>query len=440
MLRKYFFLNNDCFLIKGALRGAIYNLNSGNVFSVNENGVRILEMLDNGITLPQVLSLNRNITKSNLIAYLKTLQEKGLGNFNEAKTNKRMEKIKIDSMLKYILHLELTTACNLRCLHCYNESSIDQFSKKNNQVSLSKWKSAIKDAYEMNCRRIQFIGGEPFLKRKLMFELINYAKHLGYPSIEVSSNGTLITNADFEYLKNIGVGLAFSFYSVDYQAHDLITTQKGSWNKTLNTIRNAVKMGIPLRVSVVAMKQNEKDIKRTVDFLKSIGIQNVKSTAIEPSGRGCNTNLITTDILSKQVFGRPYFAKINKNIFWRNKTGHNCFMEQMCIGSDGSVYPCLAEREISYGNIMTESKSFREIFLSKTAKKIRGLSKDNIEICKDCEYRYCCFDCRVRAWDFLKNNFHSKPWWCSYNPYKGTWNNKETAIKGGKEKWERVLI
>lgn len=323
-MKRYFGLKPDCVLVRGALRGAIYDLNSGNVFSVDENSVKILEDLNNGLVLSKVLSSHKNITKHYIMAYLNILQERGLGEFNDAKMDRETKSVEIDSMLRYVLHLELTNACNLYCLHCYNESDV---SKKNNEVSLEKWKQSIQDAYDMNCRRVQFIGGEPFLKRKLMFELIDYAKHFGYLSIEVSSNGTLITNDDFEYLKDNKISLAISFYSDDCRIHDLITSRNGSWRKTLDAIRDVLKMGVTLRVSVVVMKQNEKDIEKTIDLLKSIGVQNVKSTAIEPSGRGCNTNLITTDILSKQILGKPYFSKVDKKIFWRNKSGHNCFME-----------------------------------------------------------------------------------------------------------------
>ena len=435
-MKRYFGLKPDCVLVRGALRGAIYDINSGDVFSVDENSAKILEDLNNGLILSDVLSSHKNITRHDITAYLNILQEKGLGEFNDINVNKETKLVEIDSMLRYVLHLELTNACNLHCLHCYNESDIN---KKNNEVSLEKWKQSIQNAYDMNCRRVQFIGGEPFLKRKLMFELIGYAKYLGYLSIEVSSNGTLIINTDLEYLENNKIALALSFYSDNYQTHDSITLRNGSWRKTLDVIKSALKMGVILRVSVVVMKQNEKDVEKTIDLLKSIGVKNVKSTAIEPSGRGCNVNLITTEILNRQVIGKPYFAKINKNIFWRNKSGHNCFMEQLCVGADGSVYPCLAERNISYGNI-TQQKSLKEIFLSDEAKMIKSLGKDNINICRDCEYRYCCFDCRVRAWDFLKNNFHPKPWWCSYNPYKGIWNDKEIFLKGGEEKWKKILI
>jgi hypothetical protein len=51
-------------------------------------------------------------------------------------------------------------------------------------------------------------------------------------------------------------------------------------------------------------------------------------------------------------------------------------------------------------------------------------TKDQVAVCKDCEYRYVCFDCRPlsegaaggRA-DYL----HAPYPRCTYNPYTGEW-------------------
>lgn len=421
--KRFFVLNPDCFLVKGVSRGAIYDLKSGNVYSVDGLSMKIIESLDLGGEFSQVLNLDKSLNSKDVLSYLDGLCEKGLGRWEKVFTAKVPTAIPaMNEILKYTLHLELTNNCNLRCVHCFNESGVTKANLKN-EPSLNQWENAIKDAYSMNCRRVQFIGGEPFLRRRLMFKLISFARDVGYKSLEISSNGTLMSDSDFKVLKEYDVNLALSFYSHQPQIHDLITTRNGSWERTLRIIKKALKFDIGLRISIVAMKQNEQDTKQTEAFLKSLGVKNVKSTTIEPAGRGCDENLTPVDICKKQVRSRPYFAKTYQNIFLRNKTGHNCFLEQICVGADGSVYPCLAERKVSYGNI--RFNSLNEILLSETAQKFRHLNKNHIDVCRDCEYRYCCFDCRVRAKDYLGgNDFHAKPWWCTYNPYTGKWNQK----------------
>ena len=425
---KFFALNPDCILVKGVLRGALYDLKSGNVFSVDETSVKVLEKLSSGESLFQILRDN-SISQEKLLAYLDSLMARGLGKWVSAHNKKEaLIPPNPNMVLRYVLHLELTTGCNLRCLHCYNESEITKLSDSD-VPSFDNWAHAIKEGYQIGCRRVQFIGGEPFLKRELLYNLILLACSTGYNSLEVSTNGTLITKKDLIFLKAHNASLAFSFYSYKDRVHDLITTKKGSWAKTLDSIRLALKMAIPLRVSVVKMNHNKEDVLETIKFLKSAGVKNAKINNVEPVGRGCSNELIASDILNQQIITKPFFPKINPDMFWRNRTGHNCFSEQICVGANGDIYPCLAERQISYGNI--KLTPLVDILFSEKAMRFRGLSEKNIDVCQNCEYRYCCFDCRARAMDFLDNDFHPKPWWCSYNPYKGEWGDKEIYLKGG---------
>ena len=53
------------------------------------------------------------------------------------------------------------------------------------------------------------------------------------------------------------------------------------------------------------------------------------------------------------------------------------------------------------------------------------MTKDHINVCKDCEFRYCCHDCRP---DSLSNDVYAKPWYCTYNPYSGEWIDVEEYI------------
>ena len=53
---------------------------------------------------------------------------------------------------------------------------------------------------------------------------------------------------------------------------------------------------------------------------------------------------------------------------------------------------------------------------------ISTLSKDKIEICKDCEFRYACKDCRPLG-KSLDGNLWGKYAYCTYNPYIGRWQD-----------------
>ena len=91
-------------------------------------------------------------------------------------------------------------------------------------------------------------------------------------------------------------------------------------------------------------------------------------------------------------------------------SGHPCFAKKIYISTDLEVFPCVMERRFSHGNL-------KEAPLKKLIKQeITKLSKDYICSCKDCEYRYACFDCRP---DANGKALFEKPWYCSYDPYSG---------------------
>ncbi len=53
-------------------------------------------------------------------------------------------------------------------------------------------------------------------------------------------------------------------------------------------------------------------------------------------------------------------------------------------------------------------------------KKYWDINKDKIYVCKDCEFRYICTDCRAYVED--PEDILSKPLKCGYNPYTGEWS------------------
>ncbi|WP_308004117.1 grasp-with-spasm system SPASM domain peptide maturase [uncultured Chryseobacterium sp.] len=105
---------------------------------------------------------------------------------------------------------------------------------------------------------------------------------------------------------------------------------------------------------------------------------------------------------------------------------HNsCFHKKIAIDTDGNIKNCPAVSE-SFGNI--KMTSLREALNTSDFKKYWNLTKDNIEVCKDCEFRYICTDCRAFTERTHINDEldTSKPLKCGYNPYTGEWSEWST--------------
>ncbi len=142
---------------------------------------------------------------------------------------------------------------------------------------------------------------------------------------------------------------------------------------------------------------------------------------------------VSTDITNFTHCGKvepKYFnTHINKVL---EAINHNsCLHKKIAIDTDGNIKNCPAVPE-SFGNIKTTS--LREALNRSSFKKYWNLTKDNIEVCKDCEFRYICTDCRAfTERTHISNEMDiSKPLKCGYDPYLGEW--KEWSINPLKQK------
>ena len=64
---------------------------------------------------------------------------------------------------------------------------------------------------------------------------------------------------------------------------------------------------------------------------------------------------------------------------------------------------------------------------------IRHFNKDKIKECNCCEYRYACFDCRPNS---ISGDLEEKPWYCTYKPLEGKWEDEETFLLRLTDEWK----
>ena len=415
---EYFILNNWCYLIAGAKRGAIYDLKKGLVFSIDEKSLSLLIKFESGQSIIEILKDNNVELKNTILSYLKQLEENELGKF----TNKTQKSNKI--ALQKPRHLELvwleiTGRCNLHCIHCYMNEKMPHVVLPE-KISKNKWIEIMGKLYTLDCQKLQFIGGEVFLNKDL-FNLIIEGKKIGYKSIEIYTNATLLNDQDINFLSKNDINVAVSIYGMNNQIHDKITKVRGSFKKSIENLKKMMLANIDIRVGIIAMSANERFLNETIKFLKEkIGVEKIKIDIVRPIGRGVYSKLLPLTLLNKSDLGKPKFPKCTLESFQRAVYGNNCFLRHICISHDGNVFPCIMEREITLGNVLNES--IESIIDNPLTKNIMRLSKDKIEVCKDCEYRYCCFDCRPKVKNNSNGNLYAKPPDCNYNPYTGNWN------------------
>lgn len=298
--------------------------------------------------------------------------------------------------------MEVTDTCNLECSHCYESSS----PQRTRRMSLPDFEIAVDRLAEAGVDRVQLIGGEPLALGRTLREMITVARPR-FESLTVYTNGTLITDEWATFFAAHDVGVVVSVHSYMPDQHDALSQRKGAHRRTMRGLRHLDDKGVGHRVSGNRMKGIRPGERGGADY-------RINFDPIRLAGRA-GLEQIDDEIFERKAITRERFmAPLNRDRIIDALSGHNCFASRVYVSVDLTVYPCVMERRHTHGR-----KSLREASLEALADPwIRGLTKDDIEGCRGCEFRYACFDCRP---DSAGGGFLAKPWYCTYRPETGEW-------------------
>jgi SPASM domain peptide maturase of grasp-with-spasm system len=197
----------------------------------------------------------------------------------------------------------------------------------------------------------------------------------------------------------------------------------------LSTIDNILAKGRNNRIlSIELLVQYDQSV--SLEDYKKLSFRNIKITNIIVAGaqksesESLGIDKTKTIVWSKSkidncsscgVIHPTYFA-INMEAFTEARNFNSCLNNKISIDINGDIKNCPSSSE-SYGNI--ENKSLIDVIGQKAFKKLWNITKDQVDTCKICEFRYVCTDCRIYISN--TNNIYSKPSKCNYDPETATW-------------------
>jgi radical SAM protein len=183
------------------------------------------------------------------------------------------------------VYWEITRACALACRHCRAEAvpGADPL-----QLTFDEGVALLRQIAEFGQPMPQLIitGGDP-LTRPDLFELIAEAHKLGI-GISITPAATpLLTREMLVRLKEASVeGLGLSLDGSYAARHDSIRGVPGTFDRTIQAMRWAQELEMPLQVNTLAAAETADDIPAIYELLKSLGVARWSLFFLISVGRG----------------------------------------------------------------------------------------------------------------------------------------------------------
>ncbi len=287
------------------------------------------------------------------------------------------------------LHIDLTSACNERCIHCYHPDHTSR------HLDYSLLRKIIAEFCEGQGLTIYYSGGECTLYPKFV-----EACHLCRDSnlnIIICSNLLSLSEETLNCLQEVNPQIInVSLYSMNPHEHDSITSVSGSWKRTMDGILRCREAGLTCRIAMPILKNNYKSIQSVKDFAESNGMKYIPSLEIFARSNHTYDNLscVCDESELREIFD------VHSDLFGGESLDVMPDAEEkvcdvgeakMGVNWDGKYYPCDSMQGYEIGN--AHCQSVGEVWRGMELEYLRSLKNKDFPKCIACENRAVCRVC-----------------------------------------------
>jgi radical SAM protein with 4Fe4S-binding SPASM domain len=291
------------------------------------------------------------------------------------------------------VQFDLTYRCNERCVHCYLDHD------DHGELTTVEVKSVLDQLAAEGTLFLIFSGGE-LLLRKDLFELLGYARELGF-DVKLKTNAILLGEREADRIRDLGIRqVQVSIYSHRPEVHDAITKVPGSLQRSLTAIRFLRARGLHVLMANVLMRQNAGDYPHVRALAAELGVECTIDPTITPKMDG------DTSILSLRL-SEPQLLRVftDKSLLGDPAseppppTDEEMLDSRPCsaghtacyISPYGDVFPCV-QFPLPTGNLRRQP--FRDVWReSPEMNGVREIRVRDLPTCSTCSFMTTCTRC-----------------------------------------------
>jgi len=262
------------------------------------------------------------------------------------------------NIFPYSGYVALTGRCSFSCWHC------SRAFRAKEELSKEDWIDVMRKLQALGISIIGYTGGEPLFRNDLE-EIINSVTPSATTILFTTGEG--LTSARAAELKRSGlfyVAVSLDHYKKD--EHNRLRGSEKAFDTAVDAIKTSLAAGFYTAVQLAVRKDflNKRDMDRYVEFVRSLGIHEIR--IIEPMPTGIliekNADVFLTD--SERELIKEYHIKVNqdKNLpkiasfaYLEDDSLYGCGAgtQHLYIDSSGNLCPC-DFTPLSFGNVIRE--------------------------------------------------------------------------------------
>ncbi len=340
---------------------------------------------------------------------------------------------------------ELTTGCNLRCIHC-RASATELMSP--DDLNYQQCCEVIDQIAEYAPLILVLSGGEPLWRRDV-FDIARHARSRNL-RVALATNGTLVDEAMAHRIHEAGIArVSVSLDGADRVTHDTFRGHVGAFDAAIHGLECLKELGVSTQINTTVSQHNAHQLPEILKLAQRVGVDAFHLFLLVPVG--CGLSIAEDQTIqgkeAEEILTWFYERSLDSNLemkatcaphyyrIARQKRaearragqavpaipGHGMnAMTRGCLAGSGvcfvshkgEVFPC-GYLPVAAGDLRRQS--FREIWENAEVFEILR-NPDKLEgKCGCCEFKHVCMGCRARAFGMTGNYLGEEPF-CVYQP------------------------
>lgn len=272
------------------------------------------------------------------------------------------------------ISVELTTACNQKCRHCYNFWR--HSSEPDAVIDIAMADKLIDDVVENEVFQVILTGGECLLNGRV---LEHFMRRLTENGVAITMNSNLLNATPEKMRRFADYGLPHVLTSLNCchaEINDMMVSRKGALERIVAGIRATVDAGVRVSSNMIVTQRNKDYVYETGKFLHELGVTNFFTTRMVPSH--CDDSdlekelQLTPEEQKRLILDESIRVKEDTGIHigsliqypvcflkdvvkYRDYVGRGCQAGRklLTINANGDTHACVHESR-KYGNALTD--------------------------------------------------------------------------------------